>query len=249
MRRSILTLTVTAMRCASSIRAETHADLTGEYAAIPAEMKRVAKALGGEVLREVSEEEFYKKIPELRKEVGDRAILRAIHFFDDNRVVDQEVAALKSGDFETFKQCVIASGHSSAMNLQNVFAVVNPQEQGLSLALALMAKILGGKGAYRVHGGGFAGTVQAYVPARYAGCVQGRDAERVWRKELLCALRAQRGRHESDNRISLTAALIFRAAVFAYCGKYVLRNCKYWETVDFALRIMPICGIVYSVSL
>ena len=141
-----------------------HADLTGEYAAIPAEMKRVAKALGGEVLREVSEEEFYKKIPELRKEVGDRAILRAIHFFDDNRVVDQEVAALKSGDFETFKQCVIASGHSSAMNLQNVFAVVNPQEQGLSLALALMAKILGGKGAYRVHGGGFAGTVQAYVP-------------------------------------------------------------------------------------
>ena len=141
-----------------------HADLTGEYAAIPAEMKRVAKALGGEVLREVSEEEFYKKIPELRKEVGDRAILRAIHFFDDNRVVDREVAALKSGDFETFKQCVIASGHSSAMNLQNVFAAVNPQEQGLSLALALIAKILGGKGAYRVHGGGFAGTVQAYVP-------------------------------------------------------------------------------------
>ncbi|MEE0310947.1 MAG: galactokinase, partial [Oscillospiraceae bacterium] len=141
-----------------------HADLTGEYAAIPAEMKRVAKALGGEVLREVSEEEFYKKIPELRKEVGDRAILRAIHFFDDNRVVDKEVAALKAGDFETFKQCVIASGYSSAMNLQNVFAVVNPQEQGLSLALALIAKILGGKGAYRVHGGGFAGTVQAYVP-------------------------------------------------------------------------------------
>ena len=141
-----------------------HADLTGEYAAIPAEMKRVAKALGGEVLREVSEEEFYKKIPELRKEVGDRAILRAIHFFDDNRVVDKEVAALKSGDFETFKQCVIASGYSSAINLQNVFAVVNPQEQGLSLALALIAKILGGKGAYRVHGGGFAGTVQAYVP-------------------------------------------------------------------------------------
>ena len=116
------------------------------------------------MLREVSEEEFYKKIPELRKEVGDRAILRAIHFFDDNRVVDKEVAALKSGDFETFKQCVIASGYSSAMNLQNVFAVVNPQEQGLSLALALIAKILGGKGAYRVHGGGFAGTVQAYVP-------------------------------------------------------------------------------------
>ena len=134
------------------------------YALCVVDTGGVAKALGGEVLREVSEEEFYKKIPELRKEVGDRAILRAIHFFDDNRVVDKEVAALKAGDFETFKQCVIASGHSSAMNLQNVFAAVNPQEQGLSLALALMAEILGGKGAYRVHGGGFAGTVQAYVP-------------------------------------------------------------------------------------
>ena len=127
--------------------------------------------------------------------------------------------------------------------------LLNPQEQGLSLALALIAKILGGKGAYRVHGGGFAGHGAGVCAARYAGRIQGRDAERVWRKELLCALRAQRGRHESDNRISLTAALVFRAAVFAYCGKYVLRNCKYWETVDFALRIMPICGIVYSVSL
>jgi len=85
------------------------------------------------------------------------------------------VAALKSGDFETFKQCVIASGHSSAMNLQNVFAVVNPQEQGLSLALALMAKILGGKGAYRVHGGGFAGCVQALMP---------RDAFPAYRKGM-----------------------------------------------------------------
>ena len=141
-----------------------HADLTSEYAAVPVEMKSVAKALGKEVLREVDEAEFYKKIPELRKTVGDRAILRAIHFFDDNRIVEKEVAALKADDFETFKQLVIASGRSSATNLQNVFAVVNPAEQGLSLALALIAKLLDGKGAYRVHGGGFAGTVQAYVP-------------------------------------------------------------------------------------
>lgn len=141
-----------------------HADLTSEYAAVPVEMKSVARALGKEVLREVDEAEFYKAIPALRKTVGDRAILRAIHFFDDNRVVDKEVEALKAGDFESFKQLVIASGRSSATNLQNVFAVVNPAEQGLSLALALIARILDGKGAYRVHGGGFAGTVQAYVP-------------------------------------------------------------------------------------
>lgn len=141
-----------------------HADLTGEYAAVPAEMKAVAAELGASVLREVDEEKFYAAIPSLRKTVGDRAILRAIHFFRDNRIVDEEVSALKSGDFEAFKQLVIASGRSSATNLQNVFAVVNPQEQGLSLALALIERLLEGRGAYRVHGGGFAGTVQAYVP-------------------------------------------------------------------------------------
>ncbi len=141
-----------------------HADLTGEYAAVPAEMKAVAAALGASVLREVDEKQFFAAIPVLRGKVGDRAILRAIHFFQDNRIVDAEVAALKKGDFEAFKQLVIASGRSSAMNLQNVFAVVNPAEQGLSLALALIARLLDGRGAYRVHGGGFAGTVQAYVP-------------------------------------------------------------------------------------
>ncbi len=141
-----------------------HADLTGEYAAVPVEMKSVAAEFGKSVLREVDEAEFMKKLPELRGKVSDRAILRAIHFFDDNRGVDKEVAALKAGDFETFKQLVIASGRSSAMHLQNVFAVVNPAEQGVTLALAVIEKLLDGKGAYRVHGGGFAGTVQAYVP-------------------------------------------------------------------------------------
>lgn len=141
-----------------------HADLTSEYAAVPVEMKSVAAEFGASVLREVDEGEFYKKIPELRGKVSDRAILRAIHFFDDNRGVDKEVAALKAGDFETFKQLVIASGRSSATHLQNVFAVVSPAEQGVTLALAVIEKLLDGKGAYRVHGGGFAGTVQAYVP-------------------------------------------------------------------------------------
>ncbi|MBQ1985044.1 MAG: galactokinase, partial [Clostridia bacterium] len=133
-------------------------------AAVPVEMKSVAAEFGKSVLREVDEAEFMKKLPELRGKVSDRAILRAIHFFDDNRGVDKEVAALKAGDFETFKQLVIASGRSSAMHLQNVFAVVNPAEQGVTLALAVIEKLLDGKGAYRVHGGGFAGTVQAYVP-------------------------------------------------------------------------------------
>ena len=141
-----------------------HADLTGEYAAVPAEMKAVAAEMGASVLREVDEAAFYAAIPSLRKTVGDRAVLRAIHFFSDNRIVDGEVGALKSGDFEEFKRLVIASGRSSAVNLQNVFAVVNPQEQWLSLALALIERQLSGRGAWRVHGGGFAGTVQAYVP-------------------------------------------------------------------------------------
>ena len=141
-----------------------HADLTGEYAAVPAEMKAVAAEMGASVLREVDEAAFYAAIPSFRKTVGDRAVLRAIHFFSDNRIVDEEVGALKSGDFEEFKRLVIASGRSSAVNLQNVFAVVNPQEQGLSLALALIERQLSGRGAWRVHGGGFAGTVQAYVP-------------------------------------------------------------------------------------
>ena len=141
-----------------------HADLTGEYAAVPVEMKSVAAQFGKSVLREVDEVEFIKAIPQLRGKVSDRAILRAIHFFDDNRGVEKEVAALKAGDFETFKQLVIASGRSSATHLQNVFAVVNPAEQGVTLALAVIEKLLDGKGAYRVHGGGFAGTVQAYVP-------------------------------------------------------------------------------------
>ncbi|MBQ2668518.1 MAG: galactokinase [Clostridia bacterium] len=141
-----------------------HADLTGEYAAVPVEMKSVAAQFGKSVLREVDEADFMKAIPQLRGKVSDRAILRAIHFFDDNRGVEKEVAALKAGDFETFKQLVIASGRSSATHLQNVFAVVNPAEQGVTLALAVIEKLLDGKGAYRVHGGGFAGTVQAYVP-------------------------------------------------------------------------------------
>lgn len=141
-----------------------HADLTSDYAAVPSEMKAVAEELGCTVLREVDEADFYEKIPELREKLSDRAILRAIHFFNDNRRAVDLKNALKAGDFELFKSIISQSGRSSLQCLQNVFASSNPSEQGLTLALALTEKILKGKGAFRVHGGGFAGTIQAFVP-------------------------------------------------------------------------------------
>lgn len=141
-----------------------HANLTGEYAAIPREMKSVAAYFGKEYLREVDEAAFYRELGKIREQTGDRAVLRAMHFFDDNRYAVSEAEALKAGDFELFRRYILASGQSSVMRLQNVFAVIDPDEQGLTLALALTAKILNGQGAYRVHGGGFAGTIQAFVP-------------------------------------------------------------------------------------
>lgn len=142
-----------------------HADLTPEYAAIPAEMKAVAKYFGKEFLRDVDEREFYDHLGEVRKVTGDRAVLRAMHFFDEDRTASQEAAALKRGDFAGFKKMIRASGVSSYERLQNVFPVTAPAEQGLSLALALSQRLLGDDGAFRVHGGGFAGTIQAFVPA------------------------------------------------------------------------------------
>ncbi|MCY1713607.1 galactokinase [Caproiciproducens galactitolivorans] len=145
-----------------------HADLTPDYAAIPAEMKAVAAYFGKEVLSEVGEDAFYREIAEVRKQAGDRAVLRAIHFYADNRRAKQEAEALNRGDFETFKKLIIESGYSSYMYLQNVFSPSHVQEQGVSLTLALCQKYLDGKGgAYRVHGGGFAGTVQTFVPDGY----------------------------------------------------------------------------------
>lgn len=141
-----------------------HADLTSDYASVPSEMKSVAEELGCTVLREVDEGAFYEKLPVLREKLSDRAILRAIHFFNDNRRAVELKEALKAGDFELFKSIISQSGRSSLQCLQNVFASSNPSEQGLTLALALTEKILKGKGAFRVHGGGFAGTIQAFVP-------------------------------------------------------------------------------------
>ncbi len=141
-----------------------HSNLTDEYAAIRIEMEKIANQFGKDVLREVDEERFLKEIPELRKKVGDRAVLRAIHFYNDNKRVIKEVEALKAKDFEAFKQFVIESGASSYMYNQNVFAPKQPDVQPVSLALAISESVLKGKGAWRVHGGGFAGTIQAFVP-------------------------------------------------------------------------------------
>lgn len=141
-----------------------HADLTDEYAAIPAEMKKAAAFFGREFLRDVDEKEFYQNIKALRAAAGDRAVLRAMHFFDDDRLAAAEAKALEQGDFEGFLRMVRDSGRSSLMRLQNVFASSAPAEQGITLALAVAESLLQGRGACRVHGGGFAGTMQAYVP-------------------------------------------------------------------------------------
>jgi len=141
-----------------------HADLNDEYASLPAEMKAVASELGGSVLREVTLEQIIKHVPVLRDKTGDRAILRALHFQGDNQRVVEQVTALEAGDFNTFLKLVIESGFSSFMYNQNIFPVHLVREQGLSLALALSELVLKGRGAWRVHGGGFAGTIQAFVP-------------------------------------------------------------------------------------
>ena len=135
-----------------------------EYASLPTEMKSVAAELGATVLREVTLEQIVEKIPALRKKTGDRAILRAYHFQKDNQRVVDQVAALEDDDFEAFLKMVVESGYSSYMYNQNIFDVVHKHEQVVSLALALSEMVLKGSGAWRVHGGGFGGTIQAFVP-------------------------------------------------------------------------------------
>jgi galactokinase len=145
-----------------------HADLTGDYASVPAEMKAVAAHFGKKVLRELTAADVIAEIPALREKLGDRAVLRALHFFNENVRVEEQVAALKSGDIDCFFDGVISSGRSSFCYLQNVYTTKNVNEQGLSLALAITEGYLSGKGcAWRVHGGGFAGTIQTFVKNEY----------------------------------------------------------------------------------
>ena len=144
-----------------------HADLTDEYAAVPTEMEKIAHYFNKEVLRDVDEEEFYTCIRSLREFAGDRAVLRAIHFFNENNRVGKLVNALDQDDFDGFKHYIQESGNSSYKFLQNVYASSDPQNQAVSLALALSENILGNHGVCRVHGGGFAGTIQAFVENDY----------------------------------------------------------------------------------
>ena len=142
-----------------------HADLNDDYASVPSEMKSVAKELGCEYLRQTSLGEVLANTKELREKVGDRAILRAYHFFNENARVTAQASYLKENDVESFLEFVIKSGNSSFKFLQNVYTTKNVSEQGLSLALAITENVLCDTGAaWRVHGGGFAGTIQAFVP-------------------------------------------------------------------------------------
>jgi galactokinase len=146
-----------------------HADLNEDYASVPREMRAVAAQFGQSVLRGISEADIIEKAPELRKTLGDRAILRAIHFVRENERVEAIKAALRADDIEGFLRGVSDSGSSSFKYLQNVYTNINPAEQGLSLALCVSEGFLAGKSsAARVHGGGFAGTVQAFVKSEYA---------------------------------------------------------------------------------
>jgi galactokinase len=147
-----------------------HDNLNGEYAAITREMKQIASHFGKEVLRDVDKTEFKADMGKLRELYGDRAVLRTIHYFGENIRVRTGTEALKDGNFEGFMQLIAASGNSSFKYLQNVYAPHEPGNQGLSLALALSEAILADQhAAVRVHGGGFAGTIQAFVPKKFVG--------------------------------------------------------------------------------
>jgi len=141
-----------------------HADLTDEYAAITAELKDICAYFGKQVLTQIPEADFIAAIKPLREQCGDRAVLRAYHFYKENARVPKQVEALKQGDFNTFLALVKESGYSSYMYLQNVIPAGYRSHQDVALALSLCELYLGGRGTYRVHGGGFAGTVQAFVP-------------------------------------------------------------------------------------
>ncbi len=160
-----------------------HADLTNAYGAVPQEMKDVAHFFGKEVLREVDEKEFYEKIPAIREALkNDRSVLRAIHFFNENKRVGEIVSSLQSNDFEGFKKGIQASGNSSYKYLQNIYADFDMKNQAVSIALAMSELILANHGVCRVHGGGFAGTIQAFVENDFVQTYK-EEIEKVYGKD------------------------------------------------------------------
>lgn len=171
-----------------------HCNLTPDYAAIPREMRAVARQLGKKQLGRADESLFYAELPRLRARLGDRAVLRAIHFFDESRRALEQAECLRRDDVEGFLRLVNESGRSSEQLLQNIWSPRRSRTQAVAVGLELARRLLAGKGAYRVHGGGFAGTVQAYVPAglwpEFAG-----EMERVFGVGSVCplAIRPQGG--------------------------------------------------------
>ena len=146
-----------------------HSNLTDDYAAVRSEMESVAEFFGKKVLREIEKKDVIANAAALAEKLGERAVLRALHFFGENEKVVAQTEALLNNDFEAFKSLIIASGRSSYMYNQNVYTCKNPSNQPLSLALCVSEQFLSGKGAWRVHGGGFAGTIQAFVPDALVG--------------------------------------------------------------------------------
>ncbi len=149
-----------------------HSDLTDDYVAVRNEMESVAEYFGKKVLREVDEKQFWENIPDIRKKTSDRAVLRAVHFFADSKRAEEERNALSENRFDDFLKLVNESGESSIELLQNLYSCRKPTEQAIPLAIMTAKKILDGKGAVRVHGGGFAGTVQAFVPSELSEIYQ-----------------------------------------------------------------------------
>ena len=155
--------------CVTDTRAS-HSELTGEFAAIRREMEAVAACLGKSVLGQVAEKDFWAALPRLRKACGDRAVLRAIHYFEENARALAQRNALVSGEFRRFLELILESGHASFALCQNVYCAADPRHQGLSIALAVSQSLLEGQGgAWRMQGGGFAGTIQAFVPGALTG--------------------------------------------------------------------------------
>lgn len=168
-----------------------HADLTDEYAAIPEEMKKVASYFNKEVLSQVDKGEFYKNMPGIREYAGDRAVLRAMHWFEETERVNKQVAALENENFEEFKQLIQTSGDSSFKYLQNVYSVKNLAKQEMSVGLALSDVLLEGRGVSRVHGGGFAGTIQAFVPNEMVAFYK-KNMENVFGKDTCHVLKIRK---------------------------------------------------------
>lgn len=168
-----------------------HADLTADYASIPSEMKEVAKYFDQEFLRDVDEEQFYQHIASIREKTSDRAVLRAIHLFNENKRVERIVHALNQNDFDEFKKVIVESGNSSFKYLQNVYSNFDVDHQAVSLALALSENILGNHGVCRVHGGGFAGTIQAFVEDDYVDTYK-KEIENVFGKDSCHVLKIRK---------------------------------------------------------